>query len=399
MKGLNGIVAVSAAALALVSLPAQADHQAQITMLVESFDGCGCQAPYDDPISCGACPSGVTVTHPDCDYFGNGSLDLNWRNQGWPADMWGDSAVRSQGWASQAFAIGSLNSIPCTNPSSASFGSWDHIWIDYDNQANPSCATGVTTGQKFDFEAARLARGLPPPAPGQPAHFVVSVRRADVQGTGDTSDVTTKVWMDLSSLSPSGSTDTPVLVSVPPVAPETPADQGWQDAIVSNTSAFLTLGKMNLLVDLGPQGAFVDCNQGERVTVWVDDLRYVYTGLVPDAETNCADGIDNDMDGLTDCADTADCNGDAACPCNQTIVFDTDFDLDVDQLDFAVFQQCVTGPGPNNPLFDGLSAQCKCLDRSGSGGQPDHAIDQSDLLAFEGCASGPGVAAAAGCDN
>jgi hypothetical protein len=402
MNRLNVMVAVSAAALSLNSLPVWADHPVEVSLLVESFDGCGCQGEFEDPISCAACPAGIVHTHPDCDVFGNDSLDHQWRNNGWATDMFGDNTIHSQGYASQAFSIGSLPGIACTNPSSTVFGDGAMIWIDYDNQENPSCASGVTSGQKFDFEAARIAQGLPVPAPGQPGHFVLSVRRDDVQGDGDTSDVTTTIWMDMSSLS-TGSTDTVVKAPVLPVAPDTPPDEGWQDVIVNTIAnaetVYLTKAKMNLLVGLGPIGASVSCALGERVTVRVDDIRYVYTGMVPDAETDCANGIDDDMDGLIDCADVADCNGTAACPCNRVLTFDTDFDGDVDQADFAVFQACVTGPGPDNPLFASLSALCKCLDRTGPGGEKDNAIDQSDLNAFEQCASGPGVPAETGCDD
>lgn len=197
MNRLHGMVAVSVVAVSLVSLPAQADQQKEITMLVESFDGCGCTGEFEDSISCAACPSGITHSHPDCDVFGNDSLDHHWRNLGYASDMFGDNAVKSQWYASQAFAIGDVFGNRSYNPSCVPFGSWDHIWIDFDNQANPTCASGVTTGQKFQIEAARIAQGLPAPVAGLPTHLVVSVRRDDVQGDGDTSNVTTKVWMDL----------------------------------------------------------------------------------------------------------------------------------------------------------------------------------------------------------
>jgi hypothetical protein len=62
----------------------------------------------------------------------------------------------------------------------------------------------------------------------------------------------------------------------------------------------------------------------------------------------------------------------------------------VDQLDFAVFQNCYTGAGDPSGLFN--RAQCGCLDSDG-----DSDIDADDYSAFNACASGPGIAADAGC--
>jgi hypothetical protein len=156
---------------------------------------------------------------------------------------------------------------------------------------------------------------------------------------------------------------------------------------------------MHLLVDYGPQGAFVDCTLGERVTVWVDNLRYVYTAEVPDAETDCANGIDDDYDGDVDCDDT-DCHIPGVCPgCYHSPVFDVNDDGDVDQSDFAILQACITGTGDPAGLFPSLSEDCRCMDVSGASGQPDDALVQQDLVAFELCASGPGIPADPACDD
>jgi hypothetical protein len=78
------------------------------------------------------------------------------------------------------------------------------------------------------------------------------------------------------------------------------------------------------------------------------------------------------------------------CPC-PTIKTDADWDGDVDQADFAIFQACYTGPdGGGN-----LSSACKCLDLAPAGG--DDTIDQDDYAAFEECASGSGIATKTGC--
>jgi len=381
-------LAAWASAFALVSSAAWADHPVLVTMLVESFDGCGCLEPFDDPVSCGACPEGITTTHPDCDVFGPQSLDHEWRNMGFPADMYCDNWEPAQGFAAQAFALGDVFGNQANNHSASKFGAGDLIWIDYDNTASPTC--GSTSSTRFEFEAARVARGLPPADPTAPAYFIISVRRDDFAGDGDTSDITTRIWMDLAGL-PSGTTDTPVQVDVLP-------GTGWQDVIVNTTSQFLDRARLNVLVSLGPEGGFVDATLGEKVVIKVDNLRYVYTGLAPDNETDCGNGIDEDGDGLVDCED-ADCLGDVHCACNMVLAFDTDIDGDVDMLDFAFFQRCITVGGPNNVHFESLPGDCKCLDLTGPAGVKDNSVDQYDLVMMLGCASGAEIPADASCDD
>jgi len=79
----------------------------------------------------------------------------------------------------------------------------------------------------------------------------------------------------------------------------------------------------------------------------------------------------------TDCAA-------ADCPC-PTPFADGDVDGDVDQEDFAVMQECFTGPGPTTVV-----GQCECFDRD-NGGTGDDDVDTDDYAAFEVCATGPGV--------
>lgn len=140
----------------------------------------------------------------------------------------------------------------------------------------------------------------------------------------------------------------------------------------------------NLATDSGEAGAIFD------------NLRITYTPL-PTAEV-CDNGFDDDQDGDVDC-DDADCADDPACPCNPLLVFDHDSDGDVDHGDFAFMQSCLTGPGPNNPVFATLSLECQCLDIAGAGATPDEAIDQQDYSVFEDCASGPGIPADDTCDD
>ncbi len=81
--------------------------------------------------------------------------------------------------------------------------------------------------------------------------------------------------------------------------------------------------------------------------------------------------------------------------CN-TPFADLDWDGDVDQADFALFQICYTGSGavldPAAPEF------CKCLDTAGTGG-PDNRVDQADFEKFNACASGPGIPASGTCGD
>ncbi len=82
----------------------------------------------------------------------------------------------------------------------------------------------------------------------------------------------------------------------------------------------------------------------------------------------------------------------ASCPCSDPFA-DADLDGDVDQLDFAIFQACFSGPGPVS-----LNAVCRCFDRDNSGAG-DQDVDTDDLARFEACASGPGVPLNPGCDQ
>lgn len=77
----------------------------------------------------------------------------------------------------------------------------------------------------------------------------------------------------------------------------------------------------------------------------------------------------------TVCAST-DCCGDPFA--------DTDYDQDVDQDDFGVFQVCFTGSTAAS-----LSSACKCLDREPAGG--DGVIGEADLSDFADCITGPEI--------
>lgn len=77
-------------------------------------------------------------------------------------------------------------------------------------------------------------------------------------------------------------------------------------------------------------------------------------------------------------------------PCCPEPFADADRDHDVDQSDFALFQECITGPA------GGVSLPCRCFDRENAG-EGDGRIDSADLAAFLDCVSGPAVPADPAC--
>ncbi|MBI4581277.1 MAG: hypothetical protein HY718_16360 [Planctomycetes bacterium] len=72
--------------------------------------------------------------------------------------------------------------------------------------------------------------------------------------------------------------------------------------------------------------------------------------------------------------------------------FDADEDGDVDMVDFAAFQACLTGSGGSNGPLD--TVHCHCFDAD-----HDDDIDVSDFDAFALCGSGAGVLADTACDG
>jgi hypothetical protein len=76
-----------------------------------------------------------------------------------------------------------------------------------------------------------------------------------------------------------------------------------------------------------------------------------------------------------------------APPCGP-VWADSDGDLDVDMVDFAAFQRCLTTGG------GAVSIDCSCFDHPFNG-----VINADDLTSFHNCASGSGVAATPGCGN
>ncbi len=74
------------------------------------------------------------------------------------------------------------------------------------------------------------------------------------------------------------------------------------------------------------------------------------------------------------------------------IFADADNDGDVDQIDFAAFQECFTGDEGIMPT--GTRYDCGCFDVAGA---TPNLITQADLTVFERCATGPGIPAAYDC--
>jgi hypothetical protein len=81
--------------------------------------------------------------------------------------------------------------------------------------------------------------------------------------------------------------------------------------------------------------------------------------------------------------------------CNDPFA-DVDLDGDVDHLDFALYQLCISGNGNPFPTGAGFD-YCQCFDREGASG-PDGDVDQGDFPFFDACYSGPNVPADVNCD-
>lgn len=373
------IVTVSLALFAFTS-PTRADHPVEITILVESFDGCGCLGEFADPISCPPCPTGVLQNHPDCDFFGPNSLDHQWQNAGWPVDMFGDPNVVNQGFASQGFTVAS----------GSIFNETAAFIIQYDNLPDATCPS-PNPAVAFDMEAARMAQGLPDPVPDGTSYFLVEWRRHDdaPQTKVTTGGVNAFSRVPHPEATNNGFVATPF---------EIPNDDQWYEVTVLEFDHYVvSIGGLSVFVDLDPPGLF-DATTAD-ITINIDNIRYVYTAMVPDTETVCDNEVDDDFDGLTDCEDE-DCQIPGVCPgCFHDPVFDVDDDGDVDGRDFAVFQTCITGTGDPGGQFSSLSEDCRCMDVSGTGDVPDETIDQQDYAVFEACASGPGIPTDPDCDG
>jgi hypothetical protein len=104
-------------------------------------------------------------------------------------------------------------------------------------------------------------------------------------------------------------------------------------------------------------------------------------GHIPNGSTTWG-VITTHVDQLLLAQDKATCN---------PVFADADGDGDVDQADFAAFQECFTGD--TGTLPSGSFYDCGCFDVAGS----TNKITQADLAVFEQCATGPGIPAAYDC--
>jgi len=368
-------------ALACIAMLASvaAAREAEVTILLESFDGCGCLPPFDDPISCAECPEGVTTPHPDGDLCGPNSMDGDWYNAGWAVDYWAATSDANQGYAGQCFALAG----GCT-PSSIPFDENAASIIIYDNSSQAEPVNTHGDAKEYDIDAARIAQGLPEPLPNGNSYFIYDARRTD--GTPQPQVITNSNLFAF-NVNPHPDATNTDFEFTPQAIPD---DGAWHpQQILSYNYYIMDVIPLAMVIDFEPVGAQPEA--GSRIDVCYDNLRYVYTAIVPDNETECDNGIDDDVDGLTDC-DDSDCASLPICTgCQHNPVFDVDDDGDVDHEDFGILQTCITGTGDPGGVFETLSEDCKCMDRTGVGGVPDNAVDQQDIAVFEQCATGPDI--------
>jgi len=135
-----------------------------------------------------------------------------------------------------------------------------------------------------------------------------------------------------------------------------------------------------------------DKNSGAQAIAW-DNLSLTLSSpsgacCLPDATcvTTDQDDCEANLDGRYQGAFTA-CDDPGLLCCPDPFA-DTDTDGDVDQMDFAFLQRCLTSTDESVP------AGCECVDVLSDGD-----ISSADLAVFENCASGPGVQASRFCDD
>lgn len=358
----------------------------EVELLIDGFDGCGCLPPFDDPISCPPCPDGVFNGFPNPDVLGggDGNCEIDWLARGYAADFSADFSVVDQGFAAQKMVIGN----PLFPVTQTPFGSGDFIAISHNNPDDTCCPPFNIGAVKF--EEKRIAQGLPPAKPGTGSRIVAAFRRF---GTGFCVTSHADTIFNPSSLQPNT-----LGFSTPAAATRVIADDAtYHDISVLEFDGFPESLQMGFRISLGPES----CTPISIVNFHLDNARLIYTADVPDTETDCGDGIDNDLDGLIDCLDS-DCSATQACTgCAHDPVYDVDDDGDVDHEDFGIFQTCFTGTGDPGGVFAGLSEDCRCMDTTGPGNAPDNAVDQQDFGKFQACATGPEPAAPAllSCDD
>lgn len=192
-------------------------------------------------------------------------------------------------------------------------------------------------------------------------------------------------WNRWSTTTPAEPTVVTVILKAGSVGTEPCYFEAYYDDVIVSQN-----GGPNLVVN----GDFEDAAQVpvcDSLPIAQDPDRSNYYFLVPPAE-DCGNGVDDDEDGQTDC-DDSDCAESKWCVCNDPAM-DTEPDGDVDGMDFAAFQRCITIGGGE------VAPECACFDRPEEGfPEGDGDVDDVDLTAFLLCDEGPGVIADPACDN
>ena len=400
------------AALSIVAVPGLG-QTVEIELIIEAFDGAGCipldppncPAPHDlDGLGCNAHDGSTNNAAPECgtaggwpsnysnkSFFGEKKLDQDWWNAGAGVDYEGSNSV--------------MNGSPPENQGSqffdfnggTTFGQIESANMGYISPEDPQDEVGgwgrmLIEQIRQEYNTNHPDAPKAPPIAGLDVWFAFDVLRVgDGFGGTDPENPRLKMRADLIAVD---YLPVPGTLNWTWAADSTryiPNDGTWHTYRIGFFDDWPEKVYMGIGIQLDATGYF-GTPMTEDVTVYIDNVRVIYEAL-PEDEV-CNDGADNDADGLTDC-DDPDCDGDPACPCNRTLFADADFDLDVDQADFAVFQICFTGSN-----FAGtLTPECDCFDVTGPGDTEDGSIDQQDLGAFEACASGPSILAIDTCDD
>lgn len=374
--------------MAGLAAPAVGQQFIEVELILESFDGCGC-IPLDPPLcpechdldgqGCNVhegitndphagCPFGGVVPwpHPNYDFFGPQSIDQDWSNIGGTRDFGGDFGIKAPtpagNQASQSFLLQSGTFIKSAWP-------WEDGALGYIDPNTPQDIVGNIYGRmhiediRAAYNAAHPDAPLPEPLFDQPTRIELDIRRVGGGGTsGGELVLNPAIGAVGHNPDPTG------LAATYHRDHAVPADATW------HTYNLVDLDKYPLNIYMGlhfefkipdGQGGYLTGTTTENVTIWMDNLKLVYTAVNPDA-------------------------------CPHDPVFDYDDDGDVDQDDYAVLQACFTGPNYGGTL----TPECRCYDATGPEiGVADGSVDQQDVIAFEACASGPFIPADPDCDN
>jgi hypothetical protein len=304
----------------------------------------------------------VPWPHPNFDFSGPQSLDQDWWNQGWPVDYAGDFGIKNgtapDNQASQKLTLNAGQNM--TAGASANIG--------YISPENPQDKVGgfgriLIEQTRQAYNAAHPGEGLPDPAPGQPVWVAYDALRAgDGYGGSDPQNPLLAMRADLIGVNHLPVPGSLIWTAAPDAERKIPNDSTWRTYKIGNFDGFPEKVYMGIGISMDASPAGFGATTGP-VTVWIDNVRVIYMAIDPDA-------------------------------CAHDPVFDVDDDGDVDHADFGVFQACLTGANDPGGIFSTLFADCQCMDVAGVGGQPDDAIDQQDYAIFDNCATGPAPAVA-----